>query len=100
MDLKSLTERVSEAIKDSDSFADSVAFDFGADGRLHVDGKSKDVSNDVKDADVTIRVSMADFKRLAQRELDPMSAFMHGKLKVTGDIGVAMRLQTLFSQLG
>ena len=37
--------------------------------------------------------------KLAQGQLDPAMAFMSGKLKVEGDMGVAMKLQSLFSQL-
>ena len=42
---------------------------------------------------------MDDFKSLAAGDLDPMQAVMSGKLKILGDMGVAMKLQSLLSKL-
>ena len=39
---------------------------------------------------------MDDFQALISGNLNPMSAFMSGKIKVDGDMGVAMKLQSLF----
>lgn len=68
-------------------------------GVLHIDGKSTPnvVSNDDNEAQCTINVSLADFGLLVSRELDPMAAFMGGKIKIDGDMGVAMKLGRLFS---
>ncbi|AEJ39815.1 Sterol-binding domain protein [Sulfobacillus acidophilus TPY] len=46
---------------------------------------------------VTISMTAADFKALAGGQLNPMSAFMSGKLSVAGDMGLALKLQTLIS---
>ena len=48
------------------------------------------------EADCTITVADDDFTRLAAGELNPMTAYMTGKLKVKGDMGAAMKLQKLF----
>ncbi|HVS65986.1 MAG TPA: SCP2 sterol-binding domain-containing protein [Thermoanaerobaculia bacterium] len=47
----------------------------------------------------TMTVSMAgsDFVDLIQSRLDGMSAFMSGRLRVSGDMGLAMKLQSLFA---
>jgi putative sterol carrier protein len=47
----------------------------------------------------TMTVSMAanDFVDMIQGRLDGMSAFMSGKLRISGDMGLAMRLQSLFA---
>ena len=37
-----------------------------------------------------------DLNKLMNGDLNPMTAFMFGKLKVSGDMGVAMKLQSLF----
>ena len=39
-----------------------------------------------------IRMSMADFLALAAGDLNPQMAFMLGKLKIEGDMGLAMKL--------
>jgi putative sterol carrier protein len=38
-----------------------------------------------------------DFLALATGKLNPTAAFMSGKLKIKGDMGQAMRLQTILS---
>ncbi|MBF7081828.1 SCP2 sterol-binding domain-containing protein [Desulfallas sp. Bu1-1] len=46
-------------------------------------------------SDITILMAASDFKDLVEGKLDGMGAFMSGKLKVQGDLSLAMRLQTL-----
>ncbi len=48
-------------------------------------------------AGVTISMTASNFKDLAAGQLNPMSAFMGGKLTVTGDMSMALKLQTLIS---
>ena len=45
---------------------------------------------------MTVKMDAADFVALTSGELDGMSAFMSGKLKISGDMGIAMKLQSLF----
>ena len=45
---------------------------------------------------MTVTMEAADFVALTNGELDGMGAFMSGKLKITGDMSLAMKLQTLF----
>jgi putative sterol carrier protein len=54
------------------------------------------VSEGEHDADVRISMSAATFRKLVTREQNPMRAFMTGKIKVTGDMGAATKLQRLF----
>jgi 3-hydroxyacyl-CoA dehydrogenase/3a,7a,12a-trihydroxy-5b-cholest-24-enoyl-CoA hydratase len=46
-------------------------------------------------ADCTIAISDADFVGLASGKLNGMSAFMSGKMKVTGNMGLAQKLDKL-----
>jgi putative sterol carrier protein len=46
---------------------------------------------------VTFTMDAQDFLAIANGELNPVSAFMQGKVKVSGDMALAMRLQTLLS---
>ena len=49
----------------------------------------------VEDAGVTITMSATDFLDLAMGRLNGRMAFMQGKLKVTGNLSLAMKLQQL-----
>jgi putative sterol carrier protein len=48
--------------------------------------------------DLTIRLSVVDFLRIAARELDPAKALLSGRLDLEGDFAVAMRLAAMFGQ--
>lgn len=94
MSLQEVTARVRDRVG-ADSGLDAVVkFNFGDDGVLTIDGKASPnaVTNDDADADTTITMSLDDFKQMAEGELDPTAAFMMGKIKVSGDMTVAMKL--------
>ena len=48
-------------------------------------------------ADLTLTVSDADFAALAAGKLKPQAAFMRGKIKIKGNMGLAMKLQGVFA---
>jgi len=77
----------------------TVKLDFGDEGTIMLDGKSNTVSEDNGAADTTIKVSWADWQAMAAGQLDGMTAFMTGKLKVEGDMSNAMQLQGVVSKL-
>lgn len=45
----------------------------------------------------TVTISAGDFVAMTQGKLNPTAAFMSGKLKIKGDMGLAMKLQSLIS---
>ncbi len=49
----------------------------------------------VADPNITISMASSDFVDLATGKLDGTMAFMSGKIKIKGDMGLAMKLQTL-----
>lgn len=81
----SMKDRVAEG-----SFDSVVKFDCGDDGVLVIDNQS--ISTEDQEADCTISVSLEDLQSIVAGELDPTGAFMQGKLKVDGDMSVAMKL--------
>ncbi len=44
----------------------------------------------------TIRMAADDYVALTQGKLNPVTAAMTGKIRVEGNMGVALRMQTLF----
>lgn len=47
-------------------------------------------------ADVTIGMSAEDWVSMLAKKLDAYTAYFSGRLNIHGDLGLAMRLQTLF----
>ncbi|MEX2517918.1 MAG: SCP2 sterol-binding domain-containing protein [Paracoccaceae bacterium] len=71
-------------------FDAAVKFDCGDDGVLVIDRQT--VSTEDQPTDCTIGVALEDLQAIADGDLDPTAAFMQGKLKVDGDMAVAMKL--------
>ncbi|HZD25910.1 MAG TPA: SCP2 sterol-binding domain-containing protein [Alphaproteobacteria bacterium] len=95
MDLQQITEGLRERVGEDSGLGARVKFDFSDDGVVLVDATQvpNAVSNEDGEADCTLKLSLADFAALVNGELDAATAFMMGKLKVEGDMGIAMRLQ-------
>jgi putative sterol carrier protein len=77
----------------------TVKLDFGSQGTIMLDGSAEKVSEDDASADTTIKTSWKDWEKMASGELDGMTAFMTGKLKVEGDMSNAMQLQGVLAKL-
>ena len=77
----------------------TVKLDFGDQGTIMLDGKDNKVSEDDGAADTTIKIAWDDWQAMADGQLDGMTAFMTGKLKVEGDMSNAMQLQGVLSKL-
>lgn len=97
MDNADIAAKMAEALVKAGGTDKSVKFDFGDDGCVFASGT--EATTEDNDADCTISVSKDDFIALAEGNLDPMMAFMSGKLKVAGDMSVAMGLQSIFSNM-
>ncbi|MFZ6849713.1 SCP2 sterol-binding domain-containing protein [Undibacterium sp. RuRC25W] len=97
MDLQTCTETIRAKVGDNSGLNATLKFDCGSDGVVFVDAVSapNTVSNENTDAACTITISLKDLSALLNGELNPMNGFMMGKLKVAGDMGIAMRLQTV-----
>ena len=77
----------------------TVKLDFGDDGTIMLDGVGNNVTEDDGAADTTIKIAWADWQAMTDGQLDGMTAFMTGKLKVEGDMSNAMQLQGVLSKL-
>lgn len=77
-----------------------VRLHFGDEGAILLDGQGNQVTEDADSpADTTIKVNWADWQAMADGQLDGMTAFMTGKLKVEGDMSNAMQLQGVLAKL-
>lgn len=95
MNLEACTEAIRSKVGTDSGLGATLKFDCGADGVIYIDGKStpNTVSNNSGDAQCTVGISLEDLNAMLSGELEPTTGFMMGKLKVTGDMSVAMRLQ-------
>lgn len=95
MSLASATEAIRAKVGDDSGLNATLKFDLGADGVIVIDGAStpNSVSNDNTDTDCTVGITLENLQALIAGDLEPATGFMAGKLKVSGDMGVAMRLQ-------
>ena len=96
MTLQEITAKMKEGAAKKSSFGNSVKFSTDQ-GVVHIDGNANPpaVSNDDKAADCTLKMAFSDFDDMINGKLDGMTAFMTGKLKIEGDMGVAMKLQSI-----
>lgn len=96
--IEGILATIQEKAGKADSLQNTLKFNFG-DEQLFIDGTGATnvVSVDDKAADCQVDVGFDDFMSLIKGELNPMGAVMNGKVKIKGDMGVAMKLQTLFA---
>jgi putative sterol carrier protein len=97
MSLESVTEAIKGKMALAAGLNAKVKFDFGDDGLIHVDATQNppEVSHDDKEADCTLKCSLDTFKGFMEGTQDPTMAFMMGKLKVDGSMGLAMKLNSI-----
>jgi putative sterol carrier protein len=67
-------------------------------GPFHIvfkDGAGDAGPGGVEDPNITISMAAGDMVDMVTGKLDPTMAFMSGKIKIKGDMGLAMKLQTI-----
>lgn len=82
-------------------FEATVQFDLSGDngGAWYVviaNGNAAVEEGSADDPSAVIRMDATDFADMMSGKLDPMNAFMTGKVKVEGDLNTVMKFQTLF----
>ncbi len=73
----------------------TAKFAIEGEGAVMMDGDGARAGDD--DADVTLSADADTFQSIIEGDTNPTSAFMTGKLKVDGDMGLAMKLAAALS---
>jgi putative sterol carrier protein len=97
MSLQSSTQTIRDRVGEDCGLGATLKFDFGGEGVIHIDATAVPnvVSNDDSAAQCTITMALPDFESMLAGQLAPMNAFTAGKLRVDGDMGIAMKLQSV-----
>ena len=82
-------------------FDATIQFDLSGDGggQWYVtvaDGNAAVADGRAEAPTATIRMTADDFVSMTTGELNPMNAFMMGKVRVEGDLNAVMKFQTMF----
>lgn len=98
MSLATLTEEIQQIAERHDLGA-LVKFDLGDAGVIYIDGKQHPpvVDNEDREADVTLQVSEKNLEKLLDGSLNAMTAVMMKKIKIEGNMGLAMKLGQMLS---
>lgn len=97
MSLEIITNTIKQKMAMAAGLSAKVKFDFGDDGCIFVDtGQTPpEISHEDREADVTLVCSQDTFQAILDGTQDPNIAFMMGKLKVKGNMSLAMKLNSI-----
>jgi putative sterol carrier protein len=99
MDISELTEKLRKQAGRNVRLGYKVKFAID-DGLIFWDGtgEAPDIGNEDRDgADTTITITGENLEKLMRGDLDPTLAYMTGKLKIEGKMGVALKLTAMFA---
>lgn len=100
MSIDATQERIKQKLGLIAGLDAAVLFDFGDDGIIHIDATVNPpvISRDHKEADVVFITSLKTFDAIMNGAQDPTMAFMMGKLKIKGSMGLAMKLNSILEE--
>jgi putative sterol carrier protein len=76
-------------------FDGTAKFDIEGEGCVMMDAEGARAADEP--ADVTLSADADTFQSILEGDTNPTSAFMSGKLKIDGDMGMAMKLASVLS---
>ena len=81
------------------TFQFNLSGEGGGDWAVIVDkGTCRVVEGVVAKPDVTVGMAAEDYVKMTTGQLQPVVAFMQGKIKLKGDMTLAMKVQEIFSR--
>ncbi|MCB0569110.1 MAG: SCP2 sterol-binding domain-containing protein [Phaeodactylibacter sp.] len=98
MTLAEITELFAKTAERAPSLGKSIKFVFD-EGIVHIDltGAHTVVSNEDKAADCTITTTLDTLNRIRKGEANAMMAIASGKVKIKGDVGLALQIPSLIA---
>ncbi len=100
MSLDTLINGFKDRLKTHPEFKGSVKFDLGADGVIHVDAMQRPavITTEDKEAALALTLSKQLLAELMAGTKDPNIAYLTGKLKIRGPMGLAMKLNAFLEE--
>ncbi len=97
MTLDDILTKIRQKAAMAPSFGHTALFDFDEDGCVFLDGTQSPpvFTTERQDAEVTLATSLETFGKILSGDTDPNFAFLMGKLKIRGSMGLAMKLNSL-----
>ncbi len=92
MSIDAIKDKISDKVAAA-NFEHVIKFDCGDDGVLVIN--KDEVTTKDMEAECTVGLTLDDLMALVKGELNPTMGFMQGKLKLDGNMGVAMKLGSL-----
>jgi len=97
MSIDTIIKGFADRLKSHPEFKATVKFDLGAEGVVHVDAMKRPavITQGDGEAALTLTLSRALLEELMAGTKDPNVAYLTGKLKIRGPMGLAMKLNAL-----
>jgi putative sterol carrier protein len=97
MTLENITDQIKGKLQFASRLHEKILFDFGEDGKIFLDASQSPplFASEGSDPDLTLMISMENFAKILSGEQDPNLAFMMGKLKIQGSLGIALKLNSI-----
>lgn len=92
MSLDMIKSELESRLKMAPPIGYEVALDFEGDGKLFLHADNSVTDTGAGDPDTTLAVSLDTMRKIISGESDPNMAVLMGKMKVSGKMGVALKL--------
>ena len=99
MSLTGVTQEISQIFGSASKIDKTIKFVLD-EGPVFIDLTNDQpvITNEDKAADMTVKTTAGTLRGIRDGDINPMMAMMTGKLKISGDMGLAMKVQSWLSK--